>query len=1363
MDLRSAGLLFCLPTLCSAALAAEGSPWWDPAWHFRTTVTRPAPSHDASPRPVEVVIDFPALLAKAGVAGEFDPASLRVVDPRNATPLPFASCKTSGSTAGTGTRLAWMDTPHAGSPGSYDIYFDTTDRRHAAPAFAADRLPPENLLGDPDFEGVAGASGTGWSASPAALARPGTFAHTSGRQSLCIRLDESTPPNVGREVTVTQTVDVRRYAGQEMVFEADLMAERAAYGAPVCIELRQFRADGSRLAECAVEPRWLALELAAGQWVQFQQRGRFSHEAATVTVAVRLRLTVNDADTGQAVTGPESFFTVWLDRLTLRPGERWPWPALTHAGYVEGALPGAPVSRAFEFTGQRRLMFNGASEGTLTGNDAGRPSSVHWGLERGTLEFWCRPAWSADDGKEHVFFEGIAYMHRPQSRLRKLPNGELEFCLWDSAGKAHGVAGPATFRAGEWQHVAATWDLPGGRLQLFAAGKALAAGGGEGAPWPCSLTEANDAIKDGRGIGENDRRTLPMQAFIGGDKTWQAGTAAEAAIDEFRISDTVRYTAAFAPAAQGFVVDPQTRALFHFDDACHGEHDDDDRFVRGHLACELEPQEESVALDVRTGETVERRQVLVLPHAQAEAFAANRAETRLPARRPFLTPPDPRFVACREQRVERVVRAGDAGFVLEVAGDYEPWMRGTTFEPSAAEAADTLLPRWRANDNPVPFSVADLAATLAPGAKTDAEKAFAAFRYALETTNYFDAHYCETLPGGRHRPRVSYTLIKALNIYPMDQCGPMNHMLRKLFLAAGLSSTDASGTHHQFEQAFYDGDMRLFDLSSRIYWLDRDNASVISRRDLEEDPYLKVRQGGDANAWLRGRRGQAGLGSAERPHCMDFRLRAGEKVSVCWHNEGRWFELTEDRKPIPLAKIPPYFGNGAVVLQPVPASTAQTLDNVTVESANGTTVLRVQGPARAGSFVYRAQCPYIFSGGQVEGAYRAERPEAVRLALSFDDGQTWQSLWASPDTQGSFSLDTRDLVSARYGYAVKLDLAPGAVITGLRVRSTFVVSPWSLPGRLARGANRITFVGGPVTVPVKTACAWIERHRSDLGVSLNALSFYLDSDRMHRHVCIVPPGEALPLRVTLSGRLPGGAPPKADRAGLVTLDRLPRGWSVQAVPGTDPAVAGFAVQPGEVREGDVATLDVRIAEADTERRVPLTVLCAEAPLAAEAEAATRLAGAAAVTGLPEASGAQVVTFSGDGQLTFAVDAARAGRHALWLRARWDQDSSTAMELRLDGAPARALRATAMIGFSDWTEPSRAHTKMFAHYGEDFAHWSWYRVPGIDLAAGAHELTLAARKGAQLDAVLLLPQNEAVDRAAMNLFMNWNYAPWRNPL
>jgi hypothetical protein len=175
------------------------------------------------------------------------------------------------------------------------------------------------------------------------------------------------------------------------------------------------------------------------------------------------------------------------------------------------------------------------------------------------------------------------------------------------------------------------------------------------------------------------------------------------------------------------------------------------------------------------------------------------------------------------------------------------------------------------------------------------------------------------------------------------------------------------------------------------------------------------------------------------------------------------------------------------------------------------------------------------------------------------------------------------------------------------------------------------------------------------------------------------------------------------------------------------------------------------------------VLVADAPLAREAERAERIAGAAKRLELPAASGRSIVAMSGSGQLGFDLTAPKAGTYALWLRARWRQGSSTAMELALDGGKPRSLRATAMIGFTDWTDPTRAHTKMFAHYGEQYAHWSWYRIPDVKLASGKHRLTLAAEKGAAFDALVLLPAAPEMDRAAMNLLQNWNYAPWHHPL
>ena len=1341
----------CLLALgASAAIAGE---WWNPRWRYRTRVSRPAPYRDASPRPVEAALDLPLLLDKAGVTGELDPASVRLVE--RGRELPFAWRSP--------TVVAWLATPRMGEAGAVDVYFETRDRKIPAPRYSPGDLPPENLLANPGFEhGL-----EGWSAAPSALMRIGTSAHTTGVSSLQIAVDETTPKDASREAVVQQRLDVRRFAGQEMVFECDLLAERAPYGAPVCITIEQFRADGSRIREFAVQSRWLTIELAQGQLVQFRERGRFSRQAASVNVRIRVRCSVRDADTNEVLAGPESFFTVWLDRVAVRPCERWPWPPASHAGFAEGALEKAPVNRGFEFTGQRRLAFNGASEGTLTAGSFGDAASVHWGLQAGTLELWCRPKWNADDGAEHILFHGVAYGHRLQSRLRKLGaegSNRLEFTIADAGGTRRIVRAPAPLRKGQWHHIAATWDFPKAHLQLFLDGRRIAQTGPGGEPWPFSLTALDKARKRGIGIADEDRRSLPMQAFIGGDSHNRTDLAAQAVVDELRISDIPRYHDTFPPPRAEFAADAHTRALFHFENDVHGVHGGDDGFVRGHLACELLPHAEHVPLEILRDGKPERRSIAVRPHPAPEVFERSRAENRLGVHRPFRALPDPRAIECRVREITRTVTGGDDAFTIDVAGDHEPRMLSVTFEHAkGAPPKTTLIPRWRANDNVVPFSIETLAATLAPDARSDAERAFKAFGYVLDTTNYFDAGYCETLPGGRHRPRISYSLIKALNIYPFDQCGPMNHMLRKLFLAAGISSNDASGTHHQFEQAFYDGRWRLFDLSSRLYWLRRDDATVASRRDVEEDPFLKLRQGGNVCAWLRGRRSRARFGGAVRPHRMDFPLRPGERVSICWHNEGRWFELAGDRKPIPLAKIPPSFGNGAILYRPTAPSDATAMDNLALAAAaDAEPVLRAKDPAKPASLVYKAQCPYIFTDSFAVGRYAAPKPGTVALSLSFDKGKSWQEVWRSAAKAGPLGTNLLKHVSARYAYWIKLSLAPGegAMVSGLAVRSTFAVSPLSLPGTLRRGRNRITFVGRPA-VPVTTTCRWAERHATDLRVWLNGLSTYLDGDRTHRNVFVVSPSAPTRVELSVGGR---------RLRGEVALEGLPKAWldgaSTQPIELADPAkvaTAAFALQARTQVSGRILGFAVVVREGGKERRIPAQALVADAPLVCEAEQARQAAGKVAPQPLAEASGAAVMAFAGNATLSFDLVAPADGTHALWLRARWKPGSSTRMTLALDDAKPRDLRAAAMIGFTDWADPRRAHTKMFAHFGEQYAHWAWYRIPDVALTKGTRRLTLGAAAGASFDALLLLPQDPTIDRAAMNLFQNWNFAPWQNPL
>jgi hypothetical protein len=231
------------------------------------------------------------------------------------------------------------------------------------------------------------------------------------------------------------------------------------------------------------------------------------------------------------------------------------------------------------------------------------------------------------------------------------------------------------------------------------------------------------------------------------------------------------------------------------------------------------------------------------------------------------------------------------------------------------------------------------------------------------------------------------------------------------------------------------------------------------------------------------------------------------------------------------------------------------------------------------------------------------------------------------------------------------------------------------------------------------------------------------------------------------------------------LDSLPDKWTSEPVKNLvklsspdETTVAKFTLQPSKTSAGAIQTFNVKLLESKAQRIIPAQVLVAEAGLVREAEQANQTKGQVSPKNLSEASGARVMVFNGAGKLSFDVISPGTGTYAMWLRARWEPQSSTHMTLTLDEGKTRDLRAAAMIGFTDWTDPHRAHTKMFAHYGEQYSHWSWYRIPDIHLTEGKHRLLLGAEAGANFDAILLLPQNPVIDRAAMNLFQNWNYSP-----
>ena len=133
-------------------------------------------------------------------------------------------------------------------------------------------------------------------------------------------------------------------------------------------------------------------------------------------------------------------------------------------------------------------------------------------LTQGAVEFWLRPNWPGNDQESHTFFEvGDGWFNR----LRVMKDGanNLRFMVWDSTTEYGVATNVSHWQAGEWHHVAATWQDT--TIALYVDGVLVG-------------SESNAHVPD----------VLGSQIYVG-SATWE-GQQADAVIDELRISDVPR-------------------------------------------------------------------------------------------------------------------------------------------------------------------------------------------------------------------------------------------------------------------------------------------------------------------------------------------------------------------------------------------------------------------------------------------------------------------------------------------------------------------------------------------------------------------------------------------------------------------------------------------------------------------------------------------------------------------------------------------------------------------------------------------------------------------------------------------------------
>jgi hypothetical protein len=112
------------------------------------------------------------------------------------------------------------------------------------------------------------------------------------------------------------------------------------------------------------------------------------------------------------------------------------------------------------------------------------PTLGNLDMAEGTVEFWLKPDWDGDDEQSYTFFE-MGYEWFNRMRIMKDGANNLRIMVWDDDTE-YGVAyNVGYWKAGEWHHIAATWQ--GDSIALYA--DSVQVGTSEGVSMPSAMVD----------------------------------------------------------------------------------------------------------------------------------------------------------------------------------------------------------------------------------------------------------------------------------------------------------------------------------------------------------------------------------------------------------------------------------------------------------------------------------------------------------------------------------------------------------------------------------------------------------------------------------------------------------------------------------------------------------------------------------------------------------------------------------------------------------------------------------------------------------------------------------------------------------
>lgn len=811
------------------------------------------------------------------------------------------------------------------------------------------------------------------------------------------------------------------------------------------LAVSQLDEHGKPLPSSVTDPRWSSMFAAGPREVVNRAAGRLDPRARTLRVFLRTYTSPAKLDhygkpLAEKRQGEAEFL---LTDLQIRSGTVLRFPGRNPAQFTAGIDGG----KAYHLNGKHAPFFNANppcvwSEGV---KNLTAQTEYHWSKGDGTFEAWIKPEFTAED-KENTIIEAYQNFRKTLLNLVYRPTGkQFHLTIRDFREKTVSLTANAELPAKKWSHIAVCWSGKNG-IALFLNGKKIAANADFHFA-PAELERAkrcDDIMPDNISLGIAARpvRNIPT--------AMKPSELLKGALDKVRISTRARYTDDFTPD-RDLRCDESTCAFFDYENTFDGTHGTGDRFIAGSLVSYDSPLADVMTAERRENGTVRTETVRVIPE---KIVPENHPHNTLPTCNYPQMPAVQDFHAAREPCKRTFsIRSGET---VRITVPEKVYMDSLTIScpPDGKPLEGPIL--LNSGDLDV-RSYGDLADTMfsADEKLSDAERTIRMFGFMYRVSDYFMSHQPRmteqnTLGG------AEYDGLRQLVSYCGFECGPLNNLTMNMFIyLLRLPASMTAGNFHSFEQVFYDGRWRLFDLSAQTYFPSRRQNDAASLEEIEEDPVLlsRFRFLGSYHFYRLRAREYSRWGLQPQPRRV-YTLNPGESFRVCWQNNGVYNDL--QRTTAQAAERLKSVGRDVTAETGVRASRKndriKQVDRPFPHYASG--FLTFDGKVSAAnpafsqvtdkSFVYRVNLPYPV----VAASCRAEGTGLV-YEISYDNGKNWRRLPVSGDGTCRLTLEVR----ARHGYLIRVT---GSRSGKFHSETNVQMNPRVLTGALHQGENALT-------------------------------------------------------------------------------------------------------------------------------------------------------------------------------------------------------------------------------------------------------------------------------------------------------------------